>query len=584
MMKLTCQSMNGTDRTIAIAFVGLVFVIFAASADAASPKTKGRGTSRAVRAAATVTRDDKNKTSSTEQDLPSIDVLEGLRSGKLSATAEGLGDGRMTLSITNRTNSKLRVVLPPGLVASGATGQFGGMGMGMGGGMGGMGGGMGGMGGGMGGMGGGMGGMGGGMGGMGRGGMMGGGMMGGTMPASMGMMMLGSLIMRMVGDRDSWDFSSLRAGMMMMGGGMMGGMGMGGMGGMGGGMMGGMGMGGMGGGFRSVPPTSLPEATLQPRQVRHLPTAVVSLNGPDANSQPAIPAKGEKLQVSAIDQWTDDSRTRTALKRLAETKAPQSIAQMVLWYVTAGADWEDIGRLTQGWGNAHEIALARRFVAGLEKTERPDPLVDAGRLYFEIKGEGSGPQELADGLRALWSKHVVLGLSGKEGIPDRPGGPALACRVAVGETSVVIKLSASHPSGSDWVALREFTIKRPKAAPDASKDMLTSDPARQRNAAVLGDAVAEKLVEHLVRVQLARGPRIKGKESFRVKILNMSPMILNGLALAGSEVREGNAPSVLAGLSVPPLKSLTVPASSEMVERLRLKDGVRVLAADLSGL
>jgi hypothetical protein len=35
---------------------------------------------------------------------------------------------------------------------------------------------------------------------------------------------------------------------------------------------------------------------------------------------------------------------------------------------------------------------------------------------------------------------------------------------------------------------------------------------------------------------------------------------------------------------VPPLKSLTVSAAPEMVKRLRLKDGVRVLAADLSGL
>ena len=61
-------------------------------------------------------------------------------------------------------------------------------------------------------------------------------------------------------------------------------------------------------------------------------------------------------------------------------------------------------------------------------------------------------------------------------------------------------------------------------------------------------------------------------------------MILNGLALGGSEVSEDNPPSVLAGLSLPPLKSLTVPASAEMVERLHMKDGVRVLAADLSGL
>ena len=107
--------------------------------------------------------------------------------------------------------------------------------------------------------------------------------------------------------------------------------------------------------MRSVPPTGLLETTLQPHQVRHLPTPVVSLNGPGANARPVVPAKGEELQISGIDQWTDDSRTRHALKRLAEAKAPPTVAQMVLWYVTAGADWDDVGRLSQGWGNAHEI-------------------------------------------------------------------------------------------------------------------------------------------------------------------------------------------------------------------------------------
>ncbi len=97
-------------------------------------------------------------------EIPKIDLFEGLRARKLAVKAEGTGTGEMTLTISNRTSHALRVVLPPGLVASSATAQMGGMG-GM---MGGMGGGMmgGGMGGGMmGGMGGGMmGGMGGGMG------------------------------------------------------------------------------------------------------------------------------------------------------------------------------------------------------------------------------------------------------------------------------------------------------------------------------------------------------------------------------------------------------------------------------------
>ena len=101
-------------------------------------------------------------------DLPSVSLYDAVKSGDIAVEAKGAGDGGMTVTLKNKTRRKLRVVLPPGLVASGASGQFGGMGGG-GGGMGGGGMGGGGMGGGMGG-----GGMGGGMGG--GGGMAGGGM------------------------------------------------------------------------------------------------------------------------------------------------------------------------------------------------------------------------------------------------------------------------------------------------------------------------------------------------------------------------------------------------------------------------
>ena len=102
------------------------------------------------------------------------------------------------------------------------------------------------------------------------------------------------------------------------------------------------------------------------------------MNAPGENLEPLVPAEGEALQISGVEQWTDDKRTLTALKRLAEAKAPQTIAQMVIWYVTAGAGWDDIGRLSAGWGNASEIALARRFVSSLGQDDdpsngRPDP-------------------------------------------------------------------------------------------------------------------------------------------------------------------------------------------------------------------
>ena len=56
------------------------------------------------------------------------------------------------------------------------------------------------------------------------------------------------------------------------------------------------------------------------------------------------------------------------------------------------------------------------------------------------------------------------------------------------------------------------------------------------------------------------------------------------MAVDGPKADKDHAPSVLLGLSVPPLKTLTVPASADAVKRLGLKEGARVVATDLSGL
>src|SRR3954452_7484196 len=42
-----------------------------------------------------------------EKEPPAIDVLTGIRTGQLAAAAEGRSDGRITLSLKNRTDSKL---------------------------------------------------------------------------------------------------------------------------------------------------------------------------------------------------------------------------------------------------------------------------------------------------------------------------------------------------------------------------------------------------------------------------------------------------------------------------------------------
>jgi len=368
----------------------------------------------------------------------------------------------------------------------------------------------------------------------------------------------------------------------------MGGMG-GGMGGMGGGMMGGMGGGmggmggGMGGGFRSVPPTSLPYTTLKPHQSRYLPTATVSLSRPEGEASALVPTKGAKLRVGGIAQLTKDPRTQKALKRLAEDKAPQTIAQLVMWNVAAGLDWDRIADQSRDWANDHERALARQFVAQLDERREPMTLegqalpADAGRFYWNLTSRAEGSQALAADMRTLLQKMTVLGLKATESVPEHPGGPALACRAEIDDTRMTVQLSTTDAQGTAWVALGSFVLDRP-ATTSATKEATTTQ------AIAMADAMAAEILSRLVRVQLSKPKRVQDKLTYQVKVINDSPLILNGLALAGPPGKTGDEPAAMSGFCLPPHKSLTLPAPSDVVDRLHLRDGLRVVAADLSGL
>jgi len=378
----------------------------------------------------------------------------------------------------------------------------------------------------------------------------------------MGMMMLGRLIMSLVGDRDSWDQSSLMSGMMMGMGGGMGGMG-GGMGGMGGGM-GGMG-GGMGGGFRSVPATSLPFASLKPGQSRHLPTRLVGLSEPDPDKPVAMPEKGEKLRIGEIGQMTGDADVQKALKRLAIDKAPQSVSQLVMWRV-CGESWDGVAKLSKGWANAHEMTLARDFVARLDKLTDGE----SGALLYEVTAADPAGETVAGELSAALKGKAIVGLKAVPGVPSKPEGPAVACKVQVDADHAQVQVAVSDADARAWSAAGKFSV--PVARKDGKLD-----------ASAVADAVAGGIIDRLVRAQLSAGPRSKGKATYRIRIENASPLVLNGVAVQGKDGEAGDA-KVLSGIAVPPLKSMTVPATDEVVKALGLKKGVRVTAADLSAL
>jgi hypothetical protein len=327
----------------------------------------------------------------------------------------------------------------------------------------------------------------------------------------------------------------------------------------------------MGGGFRSIPPTSLPFATLKPGQTRHLPTRLVSLSTPNGDGPVALPEKGETLKIGDIGQLTRNERIQKALKRLAVDKAPPTVSQLVMWRVGSGLEWDAIAELSKNWANASELTLAQRFVAQLDTL--PDG--ESGSLLCQITASSASLQAVVDQVNATFKGQMILGLAVKPEVPAQPEGPSVACKVTISGTAekpeALVLVATTDAAATSWAPAGKFTLP------------LVLDKGKVKGAE-FADALAEGILGRLVRATLGKGPVIKGKLTYKVKIDNSSPLILNGVGVLGIDGKTGDTPKVLAGISVPPGKSFTIPATGQMVEELGLKKGVRVIAADLSGL
>jgi hypothetical protein len=347
------------------------------------------------------------------------------------------------------------------------------------------------------------------------------------------------------------------------------------MGGMGGGMMGGMGggMGGMGGGMRSVPPTDLPSAILEPRQTRHLPTRLVSLNTPDLQSGASLPEKGEPLQiVGDVSKVNENSQVQKALRRLAAHKAPTSLSQLVMWRLAGGLDWDTIAQLAEKWGNnyQYELTLARDFV------EHLDGLTDGetGRLLVQLDGVDEASQAIASELGKALQGKMVLGLVAQVGeIPARPLGPAVACKVRFKGNEATVLVSSSDAYARSWLNFGKFSL--PVAQEKGKADIWR-----------FADGMTEGVLTRLVRAQVIKGSatKDKGKLIYQIRVENASPLVLNGLSVLGTASKGDETPKDLTMFSVSPRKSLAVPASEELVRSLGLKKGIKVVALNLSGL
>jgi hypothetical protein len=166
---------------------------------------------------------------------------------------------------------------------------------------------------------------------------------------------------------------------------------------------------------------------------------------------------------------------------------------------------------------------------------------------------------------------MLLGLMADNGIPLHPDAPAVACRVRLKETDAQIQVFSTDGPARAWVNFGKFTvpIKNEKAEFDASQ---------------FCESMSEGILNRLVRAHLSKGVKDKGKMHYEIRIDNASPLVLNGLATLGASSSADEVPKVLVGISVAPRRSLTVPASEDIVKELGLKKGIRLVGLNLSGL
>jgi hypothetical protein len=223
--------------------------------------------------------------------------------------------------------------------------------------------------------------------------------------------------------------------------------------------------------------------------------------------------------------------------------------------------------LSHGWANRYELTLARDFVEHLDTL----PEGETGRVVFDVAGTDTASGALAAQVRTAVRRQTVLGLMAELGIPARPEGPGIAFRVRMSPSEAHVLVTSSDATAQKWIPFGKFSLP------------IVQDQGKM-DVGQFADGLAEGVLNRLVRVQLSKGVKDKGKMHYQLRIDNASPLVLNGLAAVGTTSKPEDQPRILTGISLPPRRSMTVPASEEVVKSLGLKRGIKLIALDLSGL
>jgi hypothetical protein len=305
----------------------------------------------------------------------------------------------------------------------------------------------------------------------------------------------------------------------------------------------------------------------RPRQVTVPVGETIDLSLPSVclNFGLASPTGRNTLKLMDIDDYSKDPRVRRALRSLATYGTSHGVAQAVMWNLCNDLPFQTM--LEQGGRvmNAHEIALAARFVEELS-SRGPDELVDpsslsGARLFVQVRGEGaldSQAKRLSGQLAGLRLLGLPLQVADSDD-PPAAGAPALYLRVVInyaktGDTRGRVLVSAC-------------------AQPDAWEP-LGNVPFRDNSSiSVLDGASLAKVIDRAVASSFVKvAPARRSLGTTTLKIDNRLPFTVTSLI-----VKAGNSsgsPSVpFDAVGVGPGRSMLLPiqaATASSVEHVEL--------------
>jgi hypothetical protein len=277
------------------------------------------------------------------------------------------------------------------------------------------------------------------------------------------------------------------------------------------------------------------------------------------------PTPRDTFKLMEVEEYTPDPRIRKALRSLAMYGTSHGVAQAVMWRVCNDLPFESMIERAGRVMNAHEIALAARFVEVLDSSSSGE-LVDSSalsssRVFVQLKGEGSLGHEanrLTSELQGLRILGLPLQVVKSEELPST-AAPALLLKVVLtgaknGETrGGIVVSSCSEPDA--WLSLGKVSFRD-----NSSINVL--------DGANLAKTIDRAIAGAFVTVKPAR--RTLGSTTLKVE--NRLPFTITDVV-----VRAGNSPGSpsvpFESVGVGPARSALLPiqaATASLVEHVEI--------------